>query len=241
MNLYVKTLKALKDNYIFILCFAEQAIVIDPGACQGVLEFLKKQNLHVSHILNTHHHSDHTGANKQLKEIFDCKILGPKEIENCDEIIIDGQSFSTGILSWKAIHTPGHTLGHICYYLEQEKMLFSGDTLFSGGCGRLFEADANTMFKSLQKLYHLPDDVLVYCAHEYTLQNLKFAASLEKENVLVQKALKQAIEAQQKQIPTIPSSIAREKCINPFFKLCAKASAKNLREFTSLREQKDVF
>lgn len=237
----VHMIKAFDDNYIFALSFAKQALVIDPGQCRPVMDFLKKQDFSLSFILCTHHHSDHTGGMEELKELFDCKAFGPSEVSGLDTYLEDEESFQTGPFLWKAIKTPGHTLGHLCYYLEQEKLLFSGDTLFSAGCGRLFEAGAEVMFSSLQKLYQLEDEVLLYCAHEYTLQNLKFSLSLDPENEALKKAISDAKKALSEKKSTLPSTLAKERKLNPFFQLCHHKTAENIEEFARRRHLKDVF
>lgn len=248
-------LPAFKDNYIFMLCDEKKkkAVVVDPGDSSVVFSFLEKENYRLSSILITHHHSDHTGGILELKKETKAVVYGPKKefIPGID-VFLSNQRI---VILGEPVHvfdTPGHTLGHICYYFPKKKILFSGDTLFSFGCGRLFEGSSKQMWESLKKLRNLPEETLIYCAHEYTLNNLAFACSLEPENKKLQSYYKQL---QTEGFPLIPSTIDKEKAFNPFFRCDSDSfikhiekrrnkpflKNKDLHTFSYLRSLKDNF
>ena len=180
----IEIIKALSDNYIYVLHnpINKQTAVIDPGEAQPVIELLEKKGWKLSHIFNTHHHEDHIGGNQKLIDKYNCKLIAPKydqnRIRNCDHYVLDGDEIDIIGKKGKVFYTPGHTIGHICYYIESLKILFSGDTLFRLGCGRIFEGTFEQMKDSLDKILNLPDDILVYCGHEYTMTNANFCKSL---------------------------------------------------------------
>jgi len=227
----IKTLPAFKDNYIYLFCSEEdkKAAVIDPGDSSIVLSFLRKEKYNLSDILVTHHHLDHIGGIIDLKKETGACVYGPnnKYIEGLD-IFLSNQTIK--ILNEQIIvfRTPGHTLDHICYYLPKRNILFSGDTLFSFGCGRLFEGSAAQMWKSLKTLRKLPKKTKVYSAHEYTLKNLLFACSLEPKN----KALHDIYtQFSKKQLPLVPTTLFQEKRFNPFFKCDDKFFIKSIEKY----------
>jgi len=213
----IKIIPLLEDNYSYLLMHGKNAIVIDPSQSEPILEALENENLHLSHILLTHHHNDHIGGVSALKEATQCKILAPNDrrIQNIDIPLSSNKTFIIGPYEIKPIHTPGHTKTHTVYYLHTEKLLFSGDALFSAGCGRLFEGSYEEMLFSLETLKALPDETKIYFGHEYTLKNLRFAQSLERENIDIKKSIFRV----QNMRCTAPSTIALEKVINPFFRL----------------------
>lgn len=218
------SIRALTDNYIWMVDEGGQAIVVDPGEATPVLEALSERDLNLAAILLTHHHSDHTGGVNSLVGATQAAVYGPaEEIAAIPHIpLADDNTFTLLGRTLRVIDVPGHTAGHIAYCVEgsqgEEPIVFSGDTLFSGGCGRLFEGTPKQMLASLQRLAALPDNTRVCCAHEYTLSNLRFAQCVEPNNPQLI-AYTQWCEAQVAQgLPTLPSCIAREKDINPFLR-----------------------
>lgn len=214
---------AFDDNYLWLLHDGHQALVVDPGDEQPVLETLQKLGLQLAGILVTHHHGDHTGGVAELRQSSGAQVFGPKHERMPEPLqrVGEGDRFELLGCTIEVVDVPGHTKGHIAYIVtvpEQPPILFCGDTLFSAGCGRLFEGTPAQMLDSLSKLARLPDDTRVCCAHEYTTSNLKFASAVEPGNdALINYAQEvMALRAQNK--PSLPSSIAREKAINPFLR-----------------------
>ena len=215
----------LNDNYIFVIEDTEtkSAICIDPATASVVNEILEANNLTLTHVLNTHHHYDHVGGNLELKRQHNCQIAAytgdVERIPGCDLTLTDSSIFKFGKHEFEVIYTPGHTLGHVSYYCQQEKLLFCGDTLFSIGCGRLFEGSPEQMWSSLSKLKSLDPATLVYCTHEYTLSNLKFALSIAPKWPGLAAYNDRCLQMRAKQKPTIPTSLELEMRLNPFL-LC---------------------
>ena len=176
----VEIIKCLKDNYSYLVIDEknQSACVIDPSEAPPIIEYLEKNNIKLDFILNTHHHYDHVGGNKELKEKYGAKVLGffedKERIPEIDILLKDNEIWKNDNFEAKIIHIPGHTSGHICYYFKNEKIAFTGDTLFSLGCGRIFEGTYEQMFSSLNKIKTMPLDTKIYCGHEYTLNNSKF-------------------------------------------------------------------
>ena len=225
--LNVTAIPAFMDNYIWCIFddHSRQAIIVDPGSAQPVLAFLASKQLQLSAVFITHHHPDHTGGVNQLKAKFDCSVYGYQhaKFKHIDQTFIDGDRFSLLGTSFTVYEVPGHTLDHIAFYsasddTHSKPWLFCGDTLFSGGCGRLFEGSAEQMQASLNTLSKLPETSEIYCAHEYTIANLTFALSLMPENRHLQRYMNECKEKRDRQEPTIPSTIATELKINPFLR-----------------------
>lgn len=221
--LEVIPIRALKDNYIWIGINRElqQAFVVDPGDDKPVLAYLEKEKLLLTDVLITHKHADHTAGIKGLVNQFPQVNIYAHPLENISyatRLVHDQQLFklSSAQQSCQVIHIPGHTHGHVAYYLKPA--LFSGDTLFSAGCGRLFEGTAEQMLHSLNKLCQLPDETLVYCGHEYTLNNLKFAAQVEVSNLEVVKRMTAIEKLIRQGKPSLPSTMQIEKLTNPFLR-----------------------
>lgn len=251
-------ISAFKDNYIWLIANSEnrQCIVVDPGDAAPVLSTLSKLDLTLIAILITHHHNDHTGGISELHKKFpDVLVYGPagenipcmtNPMAENDEV-----KFPSIGLDLRVLDIPGHTKGHIAYY--GNSMLFSGDTLFSAGCGRLFEGTAAQMYKSLTKLADLPDETRVYCGHEYTAANLKFAQTVEPDNKEIQKQIIEVAAMREKNQPTLPSVMHLEKLTNPFLRCkivsvidsVQKKSDEKLTDptavFQTLRAWKDTF
>ena len=237
----VEIIKCLQDNYSYLLINEKNnnACVIDPSEAKPIIDFIEKKNINLKFILNTHHHYDHVGGNVELKQKYKVKILGFKNdkhrIPEIDILLKDNEIWKDGEFESKIFHIPGHTSGHICFYFENDKIVFTGDTLFSLGCGRIFEGTYEQMFYSLNKIKNLPLDTKVYCGHEYTLKNSEFCLRYEKNNKLLKKKISEIKEKLEKNMPTIPSTIDEELACNIFLR------AKNLEDFSKLRDLKDNF
>ena len=214
--------KCLSDNYAYIYSNKNgDAFVVDPSEAGPVIDVLNKHRLNLKFILNTHHHFDHVGGNFELKEKYECKIVGCKKdferIPGIDIQVSEGDIWNFDEHNAQIIEIPGHTTGHIAFYFESLKLVFTGDTLFSLGCGRLFEGSPEMMWKSLSKLRDLPDETKIYCGHEYTLSNGNFISSIYPSDEIESKLdrLKSLVK---QNIPSIPSTIGDEKRLNIFLK-----------------------
>ena len=222
--LEIFVINALSDNYIYLLRNEHKNItsVIDPGESEPVLEFLNNKNWHLDEIINTHHHHDHVGGNKKLLDVYKSKLIGPSyennRISNINIPVSDNETHNIAGVLAKVIHTPGHTLGHVCFYMPEEKYLFSGDTLFHLGCGRVFEGTMDQMWLSLLKLRSLPEDTTVYCGHEYSISNMKFAKYIDNDNALLNAVSLEIKNRREKGLPTIPFNLGIETKINPFLR-----------------------
>jgi len=255
----VTRLAALSDNYIFLLHDPEQKIaaVVDPAEAQTVLKHLHKLGAELVAIFNTHHHSDHVGGNRQLIDRFpNVRVYGGAEdkgrIPGQQVFLQEGDRVSFGNREAEVFFVPGHTRAHIAYYFPPKATgemgeLFCGDTLFAGGCGRLFEGSPAQMVDSLSKLRTLPDDTRVWCAHEYTLKNLQFAFTVDRENTDLQTRLAEVKAARSRSEATIPSVLGVEKRTNPFMRWDQQAlqsavkSQDPVQTFARLRGMKDQF
>ncbi|KAH7300345.1 hypothetical protein KP509_24G057400 [Ceratopteris richardii] len=221
----IDVVPCLKDNYAYLLHDTEAGVtgVIDPSEAKPIIEVLKKKDLDLSFILNTHHHWDHTGGNIDLKRRYNAKVVGPyadkDRIPGIDVALKDGDTWMFGNEKMLVLDTPGHTRGHVCFYFSNLKAIFTGDTLFSLSCGKLFEGTAQQMWTSLSKIMALPDETLVYCGHEYTLSNAEFSLSLEPSNAALQSYYIEVKELRQSGRPTIPTTLGREKACNPFLRV----------------------
>ncbi|MEC8063257.1 MAG: hydroxyacylglutathione hydrolase [Pseudomonadota bacterium] len=256
--MHIEPIKSLKDNYIWIIKDTEGLTVIDPGTADGVLEFSQKNGVNVTHILLTHHHWDHiNGVQKLLDHFPSAKVTGPKSLSNAfmlNTIIEkDTEVFRSvnPVRDWHILHTPGHTLDHICYY--HDGYLFPGDTVFSGGCGRIFEGSHEQMYNSLSKITKLPLETKIYPAHEYTLDNLLFAEKIYPNSKYLQQYKANTLDKHSKNQPSLPTTLQQEKLINPFFKahevetrrkiemITKKSYQDALEVFVALRNIKDKF
>lgn len=227
----ILTIPAFNDNYIWMIVNTntQHCTIVDPGQAQPVLRQCEADNLQIESILITHHHADHQGGVRELLNsrfaLETCTVFGPENERIKDRTQAVSATLTPHIntlgLSFDVIDVPGHTAGHVAYYGNQ--WLFCGDTLFSGGCGRLFEGTPAQMWQSLSKLCALPDNTEVYCAHEYTQSNLAFAAAVEPENEALTSYIRSVAQCRSQGLPTIPSNIKQEKQINPFLR-CAEPS-----------------
>lgn len=225
----VEIVSVLSDNYCYwVVCpKTKKAGLIDCPDAESALDLLKKNDWEFIAILNTHHHWDHVGGNEELLRYKKVPIYGPHLKE-------EGK-IAIGQLEATVLKIPGHTLDHVAYYFPELKALFCGDTLFVGGCGRLFEGTAEQLFASLNKIKNLPDDTLIYCGHEYTLKNLEFALTVEPNNQTLRKKYEEAKQKRSRGEPTIPSTLGEEKAYNPFLR------AKDPAELAERRRAKDNF
>ena len=237
----VEIIKCLQDNYSYIIIDKKHnhACVIDPSESEPVINFIESKNIKLKFILNTHHHHDHVGGNNDLKKKYGANVVGFKNdkqrIPSIDILLEDNQIWKGENFEAKIIHIPGHTSGHICFYFIKEKVVFTGDTLFSLGCGRIFEGTYEQMYNSLNKLKKLPADTKIYCGHEYTRKNSLFCSKYDKNNKNLEKKIFEINNKLKKNLPTIPSTIEEELACNIFLR------AKNLEDFSKLRDLKDNF
>ena len=214
-------LRAFSDNYIWTLLKDNEVTVVDPGDPKPVISFLEKRYLTLNNILITHHHYDHTGGIQALKELYNCEVYGPTggHIEGINTSLTEGDVIEISGIEFSIFSTPGHTLDHISYFVDIDvPLLFCGDTLFSGGCGRLFEGTPEQMFNSLNKFSVLPSNTQVFCTHEYTESNLTFAVEVEPDNKDLNERLNEVREMRRKDKITLPSTISTELKINPFLR-----------------------
>ena len=254
--LSVELISAFQDNYIYLLREPDSDVVgiVDAGDAAPAIAELDRQGLTLTHIFNTHHHIDHVGGNDALKARFpNAALVGPKSeaerIPGMDVTVADGDKVDFGTLSFKVIEVPGHTRGHIALWTDRGEAVFSGDTLFAMGCGRMFEGNADQMWQSLSKLKWLPSSTRVYCGHEYTRTNARFALTVDPDNeALVRRAAEvERLRAVGK--PTIPSTMGLENETNPFLRADEPAIARAVgmpgadpvKVFAEIRLRKDNF
>lgn len=255
--LQVSAIPAFADNYLWLVHDQQRAVIVDPGDAGPVLAALAAQKLELVAILLTHHHADHAGGVPALLREFAVPVYGPahEKIAGVTHPLHEGQRVDIAALSLQlsVIDVPGHTAGHIAYHAAAQHWLFCGDTLFAGGCGRLFEGTPAQMTDSLAKLTALPDATQVFCAHEYTLSNLQFACAAEPGNAMLAQRLATVKAQRARGEATVPSSIAIEKATNPFLRVGEPEIVRTLTEsgrlhasdavatFAALREWKNAF
>ena len=256
-TLRVLTIPAFNDNYFWLIHDGAHAMVVDPGDAAPVLAALTENELTLTAILLTHHHADHVGGVTALAQRFDLTVYGPRneKIVGVTRQVGEGETVTCAepAITLAVLDVPGHTLGHIAYVAHEQGWLFCGDTLFAGGCGRLFEGSPEQMEVSLNKLAALPDETQVYCAHEYTMSNLHFARAVDPDNLALLKRLESDQLKRDHAQPTVPSTIALERATNPFLRshdlgiVSALQRAGKLKEdtgsasFTALRLWKNSF
>ncbi len=228
----IHILPILADNYSYVLEADGEAIVIDPGESALVIYFLEKHKLRLVHILNTHHHWDHTDGNLELQEFSGARITGPDDdrIPGVEARLREGDRFLWSGTHADVIETPGHSSSHICFYFPELKALFTGDTVFSMGCGALFEGTKEQMWQSFEKILRLPDDTNIYCGHEYTLANGQFCQKVEPDNTDITARMKQAKDLRRQHLPTIPVTLGTEKKTNVFLRAGSADNFGNFRE-----------
>lgn len=245
--LNVLTVPAFQDNYLWVIHDGTHAAVVDPGDAAPILSALGTHGLSLAAILLTHHHADHVGGVPALLERFNVPVFGPRTeaIPQVTNPLSEGDRVTVPEigLQLEVFDVPGHTRGHIAYFAGEQGWLFCGDTLFAGGCGRLFEGTPEQMVASLSKLASLPDATQIFCAHEYTLSNLKFALEVEPDNDVLKSRIGQERTKREHGIPTVPSTIGVEKSTNPFLRFREDGIAERLISagYLSTREPIAVF
>jgi hydroxyacylglutathione hydrolase len=252
----IERIPCLSDNYVWLIVETKsgKVAVVDPSEAAPVAAVIQKRGLKLDYILNTHHHWDHTGGNMELKKQFGATIVGPKadqdRIPGIDIALGQGDTWQFGQQTMHVFDTPGHTRGHITLWFPEADALFPGDTLFAMGCGRLFEGTPEQMWSSLSKMTALSPTAKVFCAHEYTAANAKFAITVDPDNTALQKRKQEIDQMRQKGIPTIPSTLQEELDTNPFLRAQDPAIRKQLGvspdaspvdAFAAVRKAKDNF
>ena len=237
----VEIIPCLQDNYSYLIIDESNktASVVDPSEAKPIINFIEKENINLKYILNTHHHYDHIGGNKDLKKKYNSVVIGYKDdasrITGIDILLKNNQIWKADNFEAKIMHIPGHTTGHISFHFFKEKLIFTGDTLFSLGCGKIFEGTYQDMFDSLNQIKKLPQDTKIYCGHEYTLQNSKFCIKHDPENLNLKNKIVEIKKKLENNIPTIPSTLKDENECNIFLR------AKDVESFSKLRDLKDNF
>lgn len=245
----------LEDNYGYLVHdpVAGVTATIDTPEVEPIERALRARGWQLDFIMNTHHHFDHAGGNLELKDKTGCQIIGPAadtdRIPGIDIALSDGDTFQLGEQTFTVFDTPGHTRGHIVYYFPDSAIAFVGDTLFALGCGRLFEGSPEQMWSSLSKLLNLPDETQVYCAHEYTQTNAKFALTVDPDNAALVARAAEIDQLRSEHKPTIPSNIGLERATNPFLRpdsatlraTLGLEDASNVDVFAEIRARKDKF
>ena len=241
MTIEIARIPVLSDNYVWLAHdpASGETVVIDPAVAEPVLAAAAERGWTITQIWNTHWHPDHTGGNAEIKAATGCTITGPAaeatRIPTLDRLVREGDTVSLGAVAATVIDVPAHTAGHIAYHLPTESAAFVGDTLFAMGCGRLFEGTAEQMFGNMAKLAALPDETAVYCAHEYTLSNARWAVTAEPDNATLAVRYGEVVRLREAGIATVPTSIGAEKATNPFMR------ALNADHLAELRAAKDAF
>jgi hydroxyacylglutathione hydrolase len=246
----------LSDNYAYLLHDASAGVtaIVDPSEARPVIQALDARKLKLTHILNTHHHWDHTGGNLELKQKYGAQVVGPAadkgRIPGIDVALAEGDTWHFGGHEMHVFDTPGHTRGHVSFYFPDSEALFTGDTLFSLGCGKLFEGTPQQMWSSLSKLVALPASTRIYCGHEYTQSNARFALSVEGGNPDLVRRSDEISRLRSGKQPTIPTTLGLELATNPFLRpsseeirnsVRAKPEAPDSEVFAAVRRKKDSF
>jgi hydroxyacylglutathione hydrolase len=241
MMIEIVRIAALSDNYIWVVHEPNsgETLVVDPAEAAPVLAEAGARSWRITQIWNTHWHPDHTGGNAEIKAATSCLITGPAaeaaRIPTLDRTVREGDRVRLGDVEAEVIDVPAHTAGHIAYHFASERVAFVGDTLFAMGCGRLFEGTAEQMFSNMQRLAELPEDTQVYCAHEYTLSNGRYALAAEPENAAIAARMSEVESARARGDATVPTTIGLERATNPFMR------ARDAVQLAERRAAKDTF
>jgi len=255
MALEIVQIPVLQDNYLYLIHepVSGETAIVDPAVEDEVVAELERHGWQLTHVFNTHHHWDHTGANLALKERYHLTVVGPaadkERIPGIDVCVDEGDTVKLGDETADVYFVPGHTKGHIAYHFGGVEALFCGDTMFAMGCGRLFEGTPSQMWDSLQKLMKLPDETRIFCAHEYTAANGNFALSVEPKNAALIARMEEVKRLRADGLPTVPSTLAAEKATNPFLRpmseeiqsMVGLAGAPLVDVFAEVRSRKDSF
>ena len=240
MAIEIVRVPVLSDNYVWLVHEATsvETLVIDPAVAEPVLAAAEARGWKITQIWNTHWHPDHVGGNAEIKAATGCVITGPaaeaERISTLDVQVRDGDVVQLGGVRAMVLDVPAHTAGHIAYHFESEQVAFVGDTLFAMGCGRLFEGTAAQMYDNMRKLEALGDATAIYCAHEYTLSNARFAVTIEPDNAALQQRVSDVVAARERGEATVPTTIALERATNPFMR------ASSVEELAARRAAKDA-
>lgn len=239
-RLTVSAVPVLNDNYVWMIQDRDsgETAAVDPSVADPVLEAATANGMRITQVLNTHWHPDHTGGNEGIKAATGSPITAPAEarrVSQIDRVVAEGDRVTVVGAEAVVWDIPAHTAGHIAYYFEEERMIFVGDTMFAMGCGRLFEGTAAQMYASLQRIASLPGDVRIYCGHEYTLANARFAAHVEPDSPAIKERMARVEAMRRAGEITLPTTVAEERETNPFVR------ASNAEEFARLRAEKDSF
>ena len=251
----IRQIPVLKDNYVYLVRepISGAVAVVDPAVAQPILDEAKRLGWKITHILNTHHHGDHVGGNMEIHAATACAIVGPghdpDRIPGMTIQVKDGDTYMFGREAAQVLFVPGHTRGHIAYWFKDSAALFCGDTMFSIGCGRLFEGTPQQMWTSLSRLRALPPETRIYCAHEYTQNNVRFAVTVDPGNASLRAYEAEVNDKRAKGIPTVPSTLGVERAANPFLRAdatdlqaaIAMGGANPVDVFAEVRRRKDSF
>lgn len=255
MTLHISQFPCLQDNYGFLVRDLSTGAVatIDTPDAEAITRAVSDAGWTLTHILNTHHHADHAGGNLELKARWNCRVIGPRaeaaKIPGLDAAVGEGDIVHIGASSARVVDTPGHTRGHIVYWFEAAGAAFVGDTLFALGCGRLFEGTPDQMWDSLGKIAAFPDETRLYCAHEYTQSNARFALTVDAENVALHRRAAEVAALRARGEPTVPTTVALERLTNPFLRAdtaalkeaAGIAHLSGAAAFAEIRRRKDIF
>ena len=239
-GLEIVRIPVLNDNYVWLVHepASGETMVVDPAVADPVLDVAKERGWAITQIWNTHWHPDHTGGNAAIKQATGCTVTGPKDeaarIPTLDRLVSEGDTVSLGSVTAQVLDVPAHTAGHIAFHLPDQACAFVGDTLFAMGCGRLFEGDAAQMYAAMRKFEGMPDDTVIYCAHEYTQANGDFALTVEPDNAALVQRMETVRAMRARGEATVPTDIAAEKATNPFLR------AKSVEQLASRRAAKDA-
>ncbi|WP_397594640.1 hydroxyacylglutathione hydrolase [Sphingorhabdus sp.] len=239
MPLEIVRIPVLSDNYVWLVHepVSGETMAVDPAVAEPVLAEAQQRGWQITQIWNTHWHPDHTGGNAVIREATGCTITGPaaeaERIPTLDRLVSEGDTVALGAVTARVLDVPAHTAGHIAYHFVEDHAAFVGDTLFAMGCGRLFEGTAEQMFANMRKLEVLGDETRIYCAHEYTMSNGRFALSVEPENAALVSRMAEVTAMRERDEPTVPTTIALERATNPFMR------ASSVAELAERRAAKD--